>query len=65
FLSKYAEKSLLSKEIVSAVLMTEREGKQVPIYFVSRTYSGRNHRPANKAAVVKSGSNRKIAQMEI
>ncbi|GJT94131.1 reverse transcriptase domain-containing protein [Tanacetum coccineum] len=29
-----------AKEAVSAVLMTEREGKQVPIYFVSRALQG-------------------------
>ncbi|GKG45130.1 hypothetical protein Tco_0495208, partial [Tanacetum coccineum] len=30
-----------SKEAVSAVLMTERETKQMPIYFVSRALRGR------------------------
>ncbi|GJU33971.1 reverse transcriptase domain-containing protein [Tanacetum coccineum] len=30
----------VAKEAVSAVLMTEREGKQVPIYFVSRALQG-------------------------
>ena len=30
-----------AKEPVSAVLMTERDGKQMPIYFVSRALKGR------------------------
>ncbi|GKB52611.1 reverse transcriptase domain-containing protein [Tanacetum coccineum] len=44
FLSKSAEKSLpffkTLKKTISAVLMTERDGKQVPIYFVSRALQG-------------------------
>ncbi|GJW72586.1 reverse transcriptase domain-containing protein [Tanacetum coccineum] len=39
-----------AKEAISAVLMTEREGKQIPIYFVSRTLRGPeiNYNPIEK-----------------
>ncbi|GJU74210.1 reverse transcriptase domain-containing protein [Tanacetum coccineum] len=52
-----------TKETVSAVLMTEREAKQMPIYFVSRALRGTsnnsNHGPAYTADTVKTGSSRK------
>nr|GEW81893.1 reverse transcriptase domain-containing protein [Tanacetum cinerariifolium] len=58
FLSKSAEKSLpffktlkkSAKEAFSAVLMTKRDGKQVPIYFVSRALQGPevNYTPMEK-----------------
>nr|GEY59452.1 reverse transcriptase domain-containing protein [Tanacetum cinerariifolium] len=39
-----------AKEAISAVLMTERDGKQVPVYFVSRALQGPkiNHTPMEK-----------------
>nr|GEV48446.1 reverse transcriptase domain-containing protein [Tanacetum cinerariifolium] len=39
-----------AKEAISAVLMTERDGKQVPVYFVSRELQGPeiNHTPMEK-----------------
>ncbi|GKA90386.1 reverse transcriptase domain-containing protein, partial [Tanacetum coccineum] len=39
-----------TREVVSAVLMTEREAKQMPIYFVSRTLQGPkiNYTPVEK-----------------
>nr|GEV69103.1 reverse transcriptase domain-containing protein [Tanacetum cinerariifolium] len=47
-----------AKEAASAVLMTERDEKQMPIYFVSRALQGThnhcNHRPTDKADVVLS-----------
>ncbi|GJZ72322.1 reverse transcriptase domain-containing protein [Tanacetum coccineum] len=39
-LTEKARAKLSSKEAVSAVLMTEREAKQMPIYFVSRALRG-------------------------
>nr|GEX05202.1 reverse transcriptase domain-containing protein [Tanacetum cinerariifolium] len=44
-----------AKETVSAVLMTEREAKQMPIYFVSR---------ALRVDIIKTGSSRKAIEME-
>ncbi|GJV55947.1 reverse transcriptase domain-containing protein [Tanacetum coccineum] len=39
-----------AKEAISAVLMTDREGKQIPVYFVSRTLRGPevNYTPMEK-----------------
>nr|GFC97146.1 reverse transcriptase domain-containing protein [Tanacetum cinerariifolium] len=39
-----------AKEAISAVLMTERDGKQVPVYFVSRALQGPeiNYTPMEK-----------------
>ncbi|GKG14958.1 reverse transcriptase domain-containing protein, partial [Tanacetum coccineum] len=39
-----------AKEAISAVLMTERDGKQMPIYFVSRELQGTkvNYTPMEK-----------------
>ncbi|GJZ72186.1 reverse transcriptase domain-containing protein [Tanacetum coccineum] len=39
-----------TREVVSAVLMTEREAKQIPIYFVSRALQGpeKNYTPVEK-----------------
>ncbi|GKE46581.1 reverse transcriptase domain-containing protein [Tanacetum coccineum] len=39
-----------TKEAISAVLMTDREGKQIPVYFVSRTLRGPevNYTPMEK-----------------
>ncbi|GKG18323.1 reverse transcriptase domain-containing protein, partial [Tanacetum coccineum] len=58
-----------SKEAISVVPMKEREGKQIPIYFVSRalrgTYSHCNHRSANKADAIKLGGYGKTAQVEL
>ncbi|GJT42974.1 reverse transcriptase domain-containing protein [Tanacetum coccineum] len=33
-----------AKEAISAVLMTDREGRQIPVYFVSRTYEAGSQR---------------------
>ncbi|GKB06003.1 reverse transcriptase domain-containing protein [Tanacetum coccineum] len=42
-----------AKEVISAVLMTEREGKQMPVYFVSRALRGPkiNYTPHGKTGV--------------
>ncbi|GJV30149.1 reverse transcriptase domain-containing protein [Tanacetum coccineum] len=39
-----------TKEAISAVLMTDREGRQIPVYFVSRTLRGLevNYTPMEK-----------------
>ncbi|GKF79906.1 reverse transcriptase domain-containing protein [Tanacetum coccineum] len=39
-----------AKEAISAVLMTDREGRQIPVYFVSRTLRGPevNYTPMEK-----------------
>ncbi|GKB43770.1 reverse transcriptase domain-containing protein [Tanacetum coccineum] len=58
-----------AKEAISAVLMTERDGKQIPIYFVSRalrgTYSHCNHRSTNKADAIKPRGYGKTAQVQL
>ncbi|GKE38834.1 reverse transcriptase domain-containing protein [Tanacetum coccineum] len=60
-----------AKEAISAVLMTNREGRQIPVYFVSHTLRGPevNYTPmeksTDKAAVVKFGNIRKNAEMEV
>ncbi|GJT00161.1 gypsy type transposase [Tanacetum coccineum] len=45
-----------AREAASAVLMTEREAKQMPVYFASRTMQGSHnhchHRPTNQADTV-------------
>nr|GEV27408.1 hypothetical protein [Tanacetum cinerariifolium] len=57
-----------AKEAISAVLMTERDGKQVPIYFVSRALQGPeiNYTRIKKLilTLVRAG-NGKAAQMEV
>ncbi|GJW57213.1 reverse transcriptase domain-containing protein [Tanacetum coccineum] len=42
-----------AKEAISAVLMTDREGRQIPVYFVSRTLRGPevNYTPMGKVGV--------------
>nr|GEU39731.1 reverse transcriptase domain-containing protein [Tanacetum cinerariifolium] len=54
-----------AKEAISAVLMTKRDGKQVPIYFVSRALQGPeiNYTPMEKLILaLVSASNGKTAQ---
>ncbi|GJU51958.1 reverse transcriptase domain-containing protein [Tanacetum coccineum] len=50
-----------AKEAISAVLMTDREGKQIPVYFVSRALRGP---PTNKATIVKFRNVLENAEME-
>ncbi|GJW49299.1 reverse transcriptase domain-containing protein [Tanacetum coccineum] len=46
-----------AKEAISAVLMTDREGRQIPVYFVSRTLRGPevNYTPMEKVVLACSG----------
>ncbi|GJZ63538.1 reverse transcriptase domain-containing protein [Tanacetum coccineum] len=41
-----------AKEAISAVLMTEREGKQIPVYFVSRALRGPEKRYFQAHAII-------------
>nr|GEU93594.1 reverse transcriptase domain-containing protein [Tanacetum cinerariifolium] len=52
-----------AKEAISAVLMTERDGKQMPIYFVSRTLQGPkiNYTPMEKLILALMLSNSEVA----
>ncbi|GJX07464.1 reverse transcriptase domain-containing protein [Tanacetum coccineum] len=52
-----------TKEAISAVLMTERDGKQMPIYFVSRALQGHeiNYTPMEKLILALMLSNPEVA----
>ncbi|GJY22650.1 reverse transcriptase domain-containing protein [Tanacetum coccineum] len=51
-----------AKEAISAVLMTEREGKQVPVYFVSRALRGPkiNYTPMEKLALALLSASKRL-----
>ncbi|GJS17402.1 reverse transcriptase domain-containing protein [Tanacetum coccineum] len=51
-----------AKEAISAVLMTEREGKQIPIYFVSRALRGPeiNFNPMEKLMLALLSASRRL-----
>ncbi|GJW90180.1 reverse transcriptase domain-containing protein, partial [Tanacetum coccineum] len=51
-----------AKEAISAVLMTEREGKQIPVYFVSRTLRGPeiNYNPMEKLVLALLSASRRL-----
>nr|GEU53465.1 hypothetical protein [Tanacetum cinerariifolium] len=52
----------VAREAVSAVLMTEREAKQMPIYFVSRTLQGPeiNYTPMEKLVLTLVHANKRL-----
>ncbi|GKC64249.1 reverse transcriptase domain-containing protein [Tanacetum coccineum] len=51
-----------AKEAISAVLMTEREGKQMPVYFVSRTLRGPeiNYTPMEKLVLALLSASKRL-----
>ncbi|GJY83182.1 reverse transcriptase domain-containing protein [Tanacetum coccineum] len=51
-----------AKEAISAVLMTDREGKQVPVYFVSRALRGPeiNYTPMEKLVLALLGASKRM-----
>ncbi|GJU21756.1 reverse transcriptase domain-containing protein [Tanacetum coccineum] len=51
-----------AKEAISAVLMTEREGKQMPVYFVSRALRGSeiNYTPMEKLVLALLNASRRL-----
>ncbi|GKA92030.1 reverse transcriptase domain-containing protein [Tanacetum coccineum] len=51
-----------AKEAISAVLMTERDGKQVPIYFVSRALQGPeiNYTPMEKLIIALVSASKRL-----
>ncbi|GKA85836.1 reverse transcriptase domain-containing protein [Tanacetum coccineum] len=51
-----------AKEAISAVLMTEREGKQIPVYFVSRALRGPeiNYNPMEKLVLALLSASRRL-----
>ncbi|GJT42824.1 reverse transcriptase domain-containing protein [Tanacetum coccineum] len=51
-----------TKEAISAVLMTEREGKQMPVYFVSRALRGAeiNYTPMEKLVLALLSASRRL-----
>ncbi|GKD32251.1 reverse transcriptase domain-containing protein [Tanacetum coccineum] len=51
-----------AKEAISAVLMTERGGKQIPVYFVSRTLRGPeiNYNPMEKLVLALLSASRRL-----
>ncbi|GKB60123.1 reverse transcriptase domain-containing protein [Tanacetum coccineum] len=51
-----------AKEAISAVLMTEREGKQMPVYFVSRALQGPeiNYTPMEKLVLALLSASRRL-----
>ncbi|GJV09096.1 reverse transcriptase domain-containing protein [Tanacetum coccineum] len=51
-----------AKEAISAVLMTDREGRQIPVYFVSRTLRGPevNYTPMEKLVLALLTQNAKV-----
>ncbi|GJS42699.1 reverse transcriptase domain-containing protein [Tanacetum coccineum] len=51
-----------ANEAISAVLMTEREGKQIPVYFVSRALRGPeiNYNPMEKLVLVLLSASRRL-----
>ncbi|GJT88364.1 reverse transcriptase domain-containing protein [Tanacetum coccineum] len=51
-----------AKEAISAVLMTDREGRQIPVYFVSRTLRGPevNYTPMEKLVLALLSANQRL-----
>ncbi|GJU76349.1 reverse transcriptase domain-containing protein [Tanacetum coccineum] len=51
-----------AKEAISAVLMTKREGKQIPVYFVSRALRGTeiNYNPMEKLVLALLSASRRL-----
>ncbi|GJX83060.1 reverse transcriptase domain-containing protein [Tanacetum coccineum] len=51
-----------AKEAISAVLMTDREGKQIPVYFVSRTLRGPevNYTPMEKLVLALLSASKRL-----
>ncbi|GKC78735.1 putative reverse transcriptase domain-containing protein, partial [Tanacetum coccineum] len=51
-----------AKEAISAVLMTERKGKQIPVYFVSRALRGSkiNYNPMEKLVLALLSASRRL-----
>ncbi|GJW70761.1 reverse transcriptase domain-containing protein [Tanacetum coccineum] len=51
-----------AKEAISAVLMTEREGKQIPVYFVSRALRGPeiNYNPMEKLVLALLSASKRL-----
>ena len=51
-----------AKEAISAVLMTDREGRQVPIYFVSRALRGpeKNYAPMEKLVLALLSASKRL-----
>ncbi|GJU33126.1 reverse transcriptase domain-containing protein [Tanacetum coccineum] len=51
-----------AKEAISAMLMTEREGKQIPVYFVSRALRGPeiNYNPMEKLVLALLSTSRRL-----
>ncbi|GKA97360.1 reverse transcriptase domain-containing protein [Tanacetum coccineum] len=62
-----------AKEVISAALMTEREGKQIPVYYckqaaekiLSSTHNRCNHGLADKATIVKLRNQWEDAKVEV
>ncbi|GJV48407.1 reverse transcriptase domain-containing protein [Tanacetum coccineum] len=52
----------VAKEAISAVLMTDREGRQIPIYFVSRTLRGPevNYTPIKKLVLALLSASKRL-----
>ncbi|GJV64622.1 reverse transcriptase domain-containing protein [Tanacetum coccineum] len=55
-----------AKEAISAVLMTEREGKQLPVYFVNRALRGSeiNYTPMEKLVLALLSASRRLKRFE-
>ncbi|GJW19941.1 reverse transcriptase domain-containing protein [Tanacetum coccineum] len=51
-----------AKEAISAVLMTDREGRQIPVYFVSRTLRGPevNYTPMEKLVLALLSASKRL-----
>ncbi|GJX54977.1 reverse transcriptase domain-containing protein [Tanacetum coccineum] len=51
-----------AKEAISAVLMTDREGRQIPVYFVSRTLRGPevNYTPMKKLVLALLSASKRL-----
>ncbi|GKG36156.1 reverse transcriptase domain-containing protein, partial [Tanacetum coccineum] len=51
-----------AKEAISAVLMTERKGKQIPVYFVRRALRGPeiNYNPMEKLVLTLLSASRRL-----
>ncbi|GJT25230.1 reverse transcriptase domain-containing protein [Tanacetum coccineum] len=58
---------VVAKEAISAVLMTERGGKQLPVYFVSRALQGPeiNYTPMEKLVLALLNTNRRLKRWVI
>ncbi|GJS65673.1 reverse transcriptase domain-containing protein [Tanacetum coccineum] len=56
-----------AKEAISAVLMTERGGKQLPVYFMSRTLRGPeiNYTPMEKLVLALLSASRRLKRYDI